>query len=74
LRRKADYHVRHRDNCTYSFLTVLIFYIFHGNDEDMVWRKPTEEPTPFSAGRRTKDWLCPPPGREVSREEVASND
>jgi hypothetical protein len=47
---------------------------FHGNDEVTIWRESTEGSTSFSAGRRTKDWLCPPPGREVSREEGDDND
>lgn len=73
IEEKADYHVRHRDNCKYISNCADILY-FHGNDEDMVWRKSMEGTTSFSAGRRTNDWLCPPPGREVSREEIDNND
>lgn len=75
IEEKADYHVRHRDIKMYILISNCadILY-FHGNDEVTVWRESTEGSTSFSAGRRTKDWLCPPPGREVSREEGDDND
>src|ERR1043165_10255716 len=61
IEEKADYHVRHRDIKMYILVSNFadILY-FHGNDEVTIWRESTEGSTSFSAGRRTKDWLCPP--------------